>query len=55
LQDYKDFLDYPVPEIQRITLDTIILQIKAMHLGDPREVEKKKLFLCVDELLVSVY
>ena len=34
--DYDEFMDYPVPEIHRINLDSIVLQIKALQLGNPR-------------------
>ncbi len=35
-ENYDEFADYPVPEIQRIPLESIILQIKSLLLGDPR-------------------
>ncbi|XP_013911270.1 PREDICTED: probable ATP-dependent RNA helicase DHX34 isoform X2 [Thamnophis sirtalis] len=35
--DYDNFAPYPVPEIQRVALDALILQMKSMGLGDPRE------------------
>lgn len=35
-EDYDKFQDYPVPEIQRITLEAIVLQVKALGLGNPR-------------------
>lgn len=35
-EDYDHFLDYAVPEIQRIPLESILLQVKALKLGDPR-------------------
>ncbi|XP_073455117.1 probable ATP-dependent RNA helicase DHX34 [Aquarana catesbeiana] len=34
--DYDAFAAYPVPEIQRVALDALILQMKSMGLGDPR-------------------
>ncbi|XP_070620414.1 probable ATP-dependent RNA helicase DHX34 isoform X2 [Erythrolamprus reginae] len=34
--DYDSFAPYPVPEIQRVALDALILQMKSMGLGDPR-------------------
>ncbi|XP_072464225.1 probable ATP-dependent RNA helicase DHX34 [Notamacropus eugenii] len=34
--DYDDFAPYPVPEIQRVALDALVLQMKSMELGDPR-------------------
>ncbi|KAM9324001.1 putative ATP-dependent RNA helicase DHX34 [Gastrophryne carolinensis] len=34
--DYDAFAPYPVPEIQRVALDALILQMKSMSLGDPR-------------------
>ncbi|KAM9039840.1 putative ATP-dependent RNA helicase DHX34 isoform 1-T4 [Sarcophilus harrisii] len=34
--DYDDFAPYPVPEIQRVALDALVLQMKSMGLGDPR-------------------
>ncbi|KAM4696608.1 putative ATP-dependent RNA helicase DHX34 [Rhinophrynus dorsalis] len=34
--DYDAFSPYPVPEIQRVALDALILQMKSMGLGDPR-------------------
>ncbi|KAM8793986.1 putative ATP-dependent RNA helicase DHX34 [Eudromia elegans] len=34
--DYDAFAPYPVPEIQRVALDTLVLQMKSMGLGDPR-------------------
>ncbi|KAL7980646.1 hypothetical protein Chor_001800 [Crotalus horridus] len=34
--DYDNFAPYPVPEIQRVALDALILQMKSMGLGDPR-------------------
>ncbi|KAM9367141.1 putative ATP-dependent RNA helicase DHX34 [Phaethornis superciliosus] len=34
--DYDSFSPYPVPEIQRVALDTLVLQLKNMGLGDPR-------------------
>ena len=36
-QDYEQFIDYSTPEIQRIPLESIILQIKTLHFGDPRQ------------------
>ncbi|CAK6957912.1 probable ATP-dependent RNA helicase DHX34 [Scomber scombrus] len=33
--DYDAFAPYPVPEIHRVALDSLILQMKSMHLGDP--------------------
>ncbi|XP_043854754.1 probable ATP-dependent RNA helicase DHX34 [Dromiciops gliroides] len=35
--DYDTFAPYPVPEIQRVALDTLVLQMKSMGLGDPRD------------------
>ena len=32
-------MDYSIPEIRRIPLEAIALQIKALGLGDPREFE----------------
>ncbi|XP_044285668.1 probable ATP-dependent RNA helicase DHX34 isoform X2 [Varanus komodoensis] len=34
--DYDAFAPYPVPEIQRVALDTLVLQMKSMGLGNPR-------------------
>lgn len=34
--DYNAFSPYPVPEIQRVALDALVLQLKSMGLGDPR-------------------
>ena len=34
--DYDALKDYTAPEIQRVTLDGLILQMKQMKLGDPR-------------------
>uniref|UniRef100_H3B396 DExH-box helicase 34 n=1 Tax=Latimeria chalumnae TaxID=7897 RepID=H3B396_LATCH len=34
--DYDAFAPYPVPEIQRVALDSLVLQMKSMDLGDPR-------------------
>ncbi|XP_010002505.1 PREDICTED: probable ATP-dependent RNA helicase DHX34 [Chaetura pelagica] len=34
--DYDSFTPYPVPEIQRVALDSLVLQLKSMGLGDPR-------------------
>uniref|UniRef100_A0A493TT56 Helicase C-terminal domain-containing protein n=1 Tax=Anas platyrhynchos platyrhynchos TaxID=8840 RepID=A0A493TT56_ANAPP len=34
--DYDSFPPYPVPEIQRVALDALVLQVKSMGLGDPR-------------------
>uniref|UniRef100_A0A8B9GA92 DExH-box helicase 34 n=1 Tax=Amazona collaria TaxID=241587 RepID=A0A8B9GA92_9PSIT len=34
--DYDAFPPYPVPEIQRVALDALVLQLKSMGLGDPR-------------------
>uniref|UniRef100_A0A1A8BN18 DEAH (Asp-Glu-Ala-His) box polypeptide 34 n=2 Tax=Nothobranchius kadleci TaxID=1051664 RepID=A0A1A8BN18_NOTKA len=33
--DYNAFAPYPVPEIHRVALDSLILQMKSMNLGDP--------------------
>ncbi|XP_003459180.1 putative ATP-dependent RNA helicase DHX34 [Oreochromis niloticus] len=33
--DYNAFAPYPVPEIHRVALDSLILQMKSMSLGDP--------------------
>lgn len=33
--DYEAFAPYPVPEIHRVALDSLILQMKSMCLGDP--------------------
>uniref|UniRef100_H3BY49 DEAH (Asp-Glu-Ala-His) box polypeptide 34 n=1 Tax=Tetraodon nigroviridis TaxID=99883 RepID=H3BY49_TETNG len=33
--DYNAFAPYPVPEIHRVSLDSLILQMKSMDLGDP--------------------
>ncbi|XP_044057641.1 probable ATP-dependent RNA helicase DHX34 isoform X2 [Siniperca chuatsi] len=33
--DYDAFAPYPVPEIHRVALDALILQMKSMCLGDP--------------------
>uniref|UniRef100_A0A8C5H3B2 RNA helicase n=1 Tax=Gouania willdenowi TaxID=441366 RepID=A0A8C5H3B2_GOUWI len=33
--DYDAFASYPVPEIHRVALDSLILQMKSMNLGDP--------------------
>nr|XP_021139223.1 probable ATP-dependent RNA helicase DHX34 [Columba livia] len=34
--DYDGFAPYPVPEIRRVALDALVLQLKSMGLGDPR-------------------
>ncbi|XP_069738338.1 probable ATP-dependent RNA helicase DHX34 [Phaenicophaeus curvirostris] len=34
--DYDAFSPYPVPEIQRVALHSLVLQLKSMGLGDPR-------------------
>ncbi|KAJ8368672.1 hypothetical protein SKAU_G00087000 [Synaphobranchus kaupii] len=34
--DYEAFAPYPVPEIHRVALDSLVLQMKSMGLGDPR-------------------
>ncbi|XP_062968047.1 probable ATP-dependent RNA helicase DHX34 isoform X3 [Cynocephalus volans] len=34
--DYDAFAPYPVPEIQRVALDALVLQMKSMSVGDPR-------------------
>ncbi|XP_042556406.1 probable ATP-dependent RNA helicase DHX34 [Dipodomys spectabilis] len=34
--DYDAFTPYPVPEIRRVALDTLVLQMKSMSVGDPR-------------------
>ncbi|XP_015262611.1 PREDICTED: probable ATP-dependent RNA helicase DHX34 [Gekko japonicus] len=34
--DYDGFAAYSVPEIQRVALDALVLQMKSMGLGDPR-------------------
>ncbi|XP_063815457.1 probable ATP-dependent RNA helicase DHX34 [Pseudophryne corroboree] len=34
--DYDAFSPYPVPEIQRVALDALVLQMKSMNLRDPR-------------------
>ncbi|KAK6296315.1 hypothetical protein J4Q44_G00340280 [Coregonus suidteri] len=34
--DYEAFVPYPVPEIHRVALDSLVLQMKSMSLGDPR-------------------
>ncbi|XP_013871340.1 putative ATP-dependent RNA helicase DHX34 [Austrofundulus limnaeus] len=33
--DYNAFAPYPVPEIHRVALDSLVLQMKSMALGDP--------------------
>ncbi|KAM3616171.1 uncharacterized protein V6R79_013600 [Siganus canaliculatus] len=33
--DYDAFAPYPVPEIHRVALDSLVLQMKSMDLGDP--------------------
>ncbi|KAM9801429.1 putative ATP-dependent RNA helicase DHX34 [Neosynchiropus ocellatus] len=33
--DYDAFSPYPVPEIHRVALDSLVLQMKSMSLGDP--------------------
>nr|XP_056701723.1 probable ATP-dependent RNA helicase DHX34 [Euleptes europaea] len=35
--DYDAFPAYSVPEIQRVALDALVLQMKSMGLGDPRD------------------
>ncbi|OCT67971.1 probable ATP-dependent RNA helicase DHX34 isoform X2 [Xenopus laevis] len=35
--DYDAFSPYPVPEIQRVALDSLVLQMKSMGLGNPRQ------------------
>ncbi|KAI5759599.1 DHX34 [Gulo gulo luscus] len=34
--DYDAFAPYPVPEIRRVALDALVLQMKSMSMGDPR-------------------
>ncbi|XP_062891537.1 probable ATP-dependent RNA helicase DHX34 [Mobula hypostoma] len=34
--DYQAFAPYPIPEMQRVALDALVLQMKSMELGDPR-------------------
>ncbi|CAL8363622.1 unnamed protein product [Merluccius merluccius] len=34
--DYDAFAPYPVPEIHRVALDSLVLQMKSMGVGDPR-------------------
>nr|XP_013002387.2 probable ATP-dependent RNA helicase DHX34 isoform X2 [Cavia porcellus] len=34
--DYDAFTPYPVPEIRRVALDALVLQMKSMSVGDPR-------------------
>ncbi|XP_066127786.1 probable ATP-dependent RNA helicase DHX34 [Saccopteryx bilineata] len=34
--DYEAFAPYAVPEIQRVALDALVLQMKSMSVGDPR-------------------
>ncbi|XP_076987443.1 putative ATP-dependent RNA helicase DHX34 isoform X2 [Tamandua tetradactyla] len=34
--DYDAFVPYPVPEIRRVALDALVLQMKSMSVGDPR-------------------
>ncbi|XP_075394093.1 putative ATP-dependent RNA helicase DHX34 isoform X2 [Tenrec ecaudatus] len=34
--DYDAFAPYPVPEIRRVALDALVLQMKSMDVGDPR-------------------
>ncbi|KAM4825225.1 putative ATP-dependent RNA helicase DHX34 isoform 2-T4 [Thomomys bottae] len=34
--DYDAFTPYPVPEIRRVALDSLVLQMKSMSVGDPR-------------------
>ncbi|XP_035242569.1 probable ATP-dependent RNA helicase DHX34 isoform X1 [Anguilla anguilla] len=34
--DYEAFAPYAVPEIHRVALDSLVLQMKSMGLGDPR-------------------
>ncbi|XP_010375703.1 probable ATP-dependent RNA helicase DHX34 isoform X2 [Rhinopithecus roxellana] len=34
--DYDAFAPYPVPEIRRVALDSLVLQMKSMSVGDPR-------------------
>uniref|UniRef100_A0A8D2CVM4 Probable ATP-dependent RNA helicase DHX34 n=1 Tax=Sciurus vulgaris TaxID=55149 RepID=A0A8D2CVM4_SCIVU len=34
--DYDAFAPYPVPEIRRVALDALVLQMKSMGVGDPR-------------------
>ncbi|KAI6050325.1 probable ATP-dependent RNA helicase DHX34 [Marmota monax] len=34
--DYDGFAPYPVPEIRRVALDALVLQMKSMGVGDPR-------------------
>uniref|UniRef100_F6S0L4 Probable ATP-dependent RNA helicase DHX34 n=2 Tax=Callithrix jacchus TaxID=9483 RepID=F6S0L4_CALJA len=34
--DYDAFAPYPVPEIRRVALDSLVLQMKSMSMGDPR-------------------
>ncbi|XP_025770078.1 probable ATP-dependent RNA helicase DHX34 [Puma concolor] len=34
--DYDAFAPYPVPEIRRVALDALVLQMKSMCVGDPR-------------------
>ena len=37
-KDFAEFSPYPIAEIQRLRLESICLQIKALGLGDPRQV-----------------
>ncbi|XP_006868300.1 PREDICTED: probable ATP-dependent RNA helicase DHX34 [Chrysochloris asiatica] len=34
--DYDAFAPYPIPEIRRVALDALVLQMKSMNVGDPR-------------------
>ncbi|KAL6089558.1 hypothetical protein STEG23_000439, partial [Scotinomys teguina] len=34
--DYNTFAPYSVPEIRRVALDALVLQMKSMSVGDPR-------------------
>jgi HrpA-like RNA helicase len=38
-KEYEAFLDFPVPEILRMPLDSIVLEILSLDLGDPIEFE----------------
>ncbi|KAM6223638.1 putative ATP-dependent RNA helicase DHX34 [Rhynchocyon petersi] len=34
--DYDAFAPYPIPEIRRVALDALVLQMKSLNVGDPR-------------------
>ncbi|KAI9138090.1 P-loop containing nucleoside triphosphate hydrolase protein [Paraphysoderma sedebokerense] len=37
--EFKHLNDFPIPEVLRVSLESVILNIKALGLGDPRELD----------------